>query len=101
MVSVSGWLTFFAYLLKRMRPPRVYLDLELMYLKAEPSARLRWGSGPCSHNSALKSFLFILCVGDQAPAAIAQLGERQTEDLKVPGSILGLGMSVAGSSEPQ
>ena len=25
-------------------------------------------------------------------AAIAQLGERQTEDLKVPGSILGLGM---------
>ena len=24
-------------------------------------------------------------------AAIAQLGERQTEDLKVPGSILGLG----------
>ena len=28
-----------------------------------------------------------------ASAAIAQLGERQTEDLKVPGSILGLGMS--------
>ena len=27
-----------------------------------------------------------------AEAAIAQLGERQTEDLKVPGSILGLGM---------
>ena len=26
-------------------------------------------------------------------AAIAQLGERQTEDLKVPGSIPGLGMS--------
>ena len=25
-------------------------------------------------------------------AAIAQLGERQTEDLKVPGSILGLGI---------
>ena len=25
-------------------------------------------------------------------AAIAQLGERQTEDLKVPGSIPGLGM---------
>jgi hypothetical protein len=25
------------------------------------------------------------------PAAIAQLGERQTEDLKVPGSIPGLG----------
>ena len=28
-----------------------------------------------------------------ARAAIAQLGERQTEDLKVPGSIPGLGMS--------
>ena len=27
-------------------------------------------------------------------AAIAQLGERQTEDLKVPSSILGLGTSV-------
>ena len=27
-----------------------------------------------------------------AEAAIAQLGERQTEDLKVPGSIPGLGM---------
>ena len=26
-----------------------------------------------------------------AQAAIAQLGERQTEDLKVPGSIPGLG----------
>ena len=26
-------------------------------------------------------------------AAIAQLGERQTEDLKVPGSILGLGIA--------
>ena len=29
-------------------------------------------------------------------AAIAQLGERQTEDLKVPGSIPGLGMLHAG-----
>ena len=28
----------------------------------------------------------------QASAAIAQLGERQTEDLKVPGSIPGLGI---------
>ena len=27
-----------------------------------------------------------------AEAAIAQLGERQTEDLKVPGSIPGLGI---------
>ena len=30
-----------------------------------------------------------------APAAIAQLGERQTEDLKVPSSILGLGICPA------
>ena len=29
----------------------------------------------------------------KSSAAIAQLGERQTEDLKVPGSIPGLGMS--------
>ena len=28
-----------------------------------------------------------------ATAAIAQLGERQTEDLKVPGSIPGLGIA--------
>ena len=32
-----------------------------------------------------------------AVAAIAQLGERQTEDLKVPGSIPGLGMLVLSS----
>ena len=32
-------------------------------------------------------------------AAIAQLGERQTEDLKVPGSIPGLGMLHAGRWE--
>ena len=32
-----------------------------------------------------------------AEAAIAQLGERQTEDLKVPGSILGLGRCYARS----
>ena len=29
---------------------------------------------------------------EQSVAPIAQLGERQTEDLKVPGSIPGLGM---------
>ena len=32
-------------------------------------------------------------------AAIAQLGECQTEDLKVPGSIPGLGMSSLGPEE--
>ena len=33
-------------------------------------------------------------------AAIAQLGERQTEDLKVPGSIPGLGIYFACAAEP-
>ena len=33
-------------------------------------------------------------VWNKTSAAIAQLGERQTEDLKVPGSILGLGTIV-------
>ena len=32
------------------------------------------------------------CTWTGAAAAIAQLGERQTEDLKVPGSIPGLGI---------
>ena len=32
------------------------------------------------------------CFCGTATAAIAQLGERQTEDLKVPGSIPGLGI---------
>ena len=33
--------------------------------------------------------------GQKQPlAAIVQLGERQAEDLKVPGSILGLGMEL-------
>ena len=32
------------------------------------------------------------CKSAVRQAAIAQLGERQTEDLKVPGSIPGLGM---------
>ena len=31
-------------------------------------------------------------MGGEADAAIAQLGERQTEDLKVPGSIPGRGI---------
>ena len=36
----------------------------------------------------------IECVSHQSHAAIAQLGERQTEDLKVPGSIPGLGTNI-------
>ena len=30
-----------------------------------------------------------------AEAALAQLGERQTEDLKIPGSIPGLGIAIS------
>ena len=33
----------------------------------------------------------LLMYSRKSPAEIAQLGERQTEDLKVPGSIPGLG----------
>ena len=33
-----------------------------------------------------------VAISSDTTAAIAQLGERQTEDLKVPGSIPGLGM---------
>ena len=38
--------------------------------------------------------IFIFC---NFIAAIAQLGERQTEDLKVPGSIPGLGKAICPS----
>ena len=38
-------------------------------------------------------------IGKFATAAIAQLGERQTEDLKVPGSIPGLGIIIVHDNE--
>ena len=43
------------------------------------------------HLHAHLMFHFFFCIHQ---AAIAQLGERQTEDLKVPGSIPGLGSFV-------
>ena len=43
---------------------------------------------------SLSHRLFCILRLPHARAAIAQLGERQTEDLKVPGSIPGLGMFV-------
>ena len=58
-----------------------------------PLAPVRWGRGARHRNAraaakhrmhSLRKFLHM--------AATAQLGERQTEDLKVPGSIPGLGM---------
>ena len=39
--------------------------------------------------------LLTSCSKLMTAAAIAQLGERQTEDLKVPGSIPGLGMCIS------
>ena len=44
---------------------------------------------PCPDNSASPPDM---CGLSAFRAAIAQLGERQTEDLKVPGSIPGLGI---------
>ena len=40
------------------------------------------------------TLILVLIRATTQQAAIAQLGERQTEDLKVPGSIPGLGMAV-------
>ena len=42
------------------------------------------------HHFAIASSFVVL--NGNISAAIAQLGERQTEDLKVPGSIPGLGI---------
>ena len=43
-----------------------------------------------------RSFLISWNIRTEDIAAIAQLGERQTEDLKVPGSIPGLGTFASG-----
>ena len=53
--------------------------------------------GGVSTPGATSPWYFLL---RSAQAAIAQLGERQTEDLKVPGSIPGLGimLQIPGTS---
>ena len=53
----------------------------------------------CIRAVPMLSFLFVLGQRKSSRAAIAQLGERETEDLKVPGSIPGLGMSSLGPEE--
>ena len=50
------------------------------------------GRGPPVYTCQRASSFCMTVVGRAGSAAIAQLGERQTEDLKVPGSISGLGM---------
>ena len=57
-------------------------------LAMSSQVRCRLSKGfACSRGFAV----FLPSYGFAAAAAIAQLGERQTEDLKVPGSIPGLG----------
>ena len=64
-----------------------------------------WSEGPrsdpgsrqkCNFNTDenVKEILYLLLENKSQQAVIAQLGERQTEDLKVPGSIPGRGKSV-------
>ena len=40
-----------------------------------------------------------MTAGEMSAAEIAQLGERQTEDLKVPGSIPGFGTETTGDCQ--
>ena len=55
-------------------------------VQVESTKRLAWQHSRYVVNRFLLHFI----------AAIAQLGERQTEDLKVPGSIPGLGIPCQG-----
>ena len=55
----------------------------MVLVAAATSADLRGAAG-----ISLETFVIL----NFTEAAIAQLGERQTEDLKVPGSIPGLGI---------
>ena len=50
----------------------------------------------CRLSTSLSCRVQALAHHNMSNAAIAQLGERQTEDLKVPGSILGLGICLWG-----
>ena len=63
------------------------LCLETSLATAEASSIVVIGTPGFESGNNLKQ-----CAIAEARAAIAQLGERQTEDLKVPGSIPGLGI---------
>ena len=59
-----------------------------------------WGFDWGVYARAYKDLVFVkspdILESSEGAAAIAQLGERQTEDLKVPGSIPGLGIPCQG-----
>ena len=62
----------------------------MVLVAAATSADLRGAAG-----ISLETFVIL----NFTEAAIAQLGERQTEDLKVPGSIPGLGTLPMGAGD--
>ena len=62
----------------------------MVLVAAATSADLRGAAG-----ISLETFVIL----NFTEAAIAQLGERQTEDLKVPGSIPGLGTRLTARGE--
>ena len=55
----------------------------------------RWVADDVSYNSTVPA----IHLTSEEHAAIAQLGERQTEDLKVPGSIPGRGIYALFANE--
>ena len=67
------------------------LHRNLMCLYSAPSTSDRHSQNELV-KSKLTATLAIELVLNEITAAIAQLGERQTEDLKVPGSMPGLGI---------
>ena len=67
------------------------IPLTIIVVAAATSADLRGAAG-----ISLETFVIL----NFTEAAIAQLGERQTEDLKVPGSIPGLGMLSCRVGQP-
>ena len=81
-----------------IRAPRL-VRLLLLFLGMGEGRRQRHGrhttEGANRRSMLTRGLLLLFITNNQSRtslAAIAQLGERQTEDLKVPGSIPGLGM---------
>ena len=62
-----------------------------MFLPVTQKTRVQFPAAEFGSHRAVCASLAAPARGSLPTAAIAQLGERQTEDLKVPGSIPGLG----------